>query len=70
MIQVTHKKHDGTSTANTILSNASEDTNHVPGYIGQVIPKKDKHCLKEQSMAFIQLKNHTQLTVENKTTNN
>lgn len=42
------QKHDGTctSTANMILSNASEDTNctvtdeHVMGSIGQVIPQR------------------------------
>lgn len=54
-----------------ILSNASEDADctdeNVPGYIGEVFPQKDIQSLKEQFMAFIQLKNYTQLTVLYKT---
>lgn len=32
--------------------------------------QKDIQSLKEQFMAFIQLKNYTQLTIQNNTTNN
>lgn len=39
-------------------------------YIGEVFPQKDIQSLKEQFMAFIQLKNYTQLTIQNNTTNN
>lgn len=43
-----------------ILSNASEDTDctdeNVPGHIGEVDHQKDIQSLKEQFMAFIQLK--------------
>lgn len=69
------QKHEGyTSSANIILSNVSEDTDctdeNVPGYIGEVFPQKDIQSLKKQFMAFIQLKHHTQLTIQNNTTNN
>lgn len=57
-----------------ILSNASEDTDctdeNVLGHIGEVDHQKDIQSLKEQFMAFIQLKNYTQLTIQNNTTNN
>lgn len=66
------QKHEGyTSSVNMILSHASEDTDctdeNVLGYIGEVIPQKDIQSLKEQFMAFIQLKNYTQLIIQNST---
>lgn len=39
-------------------------------YIGEIFPQKDIQSLNEQFMAFIQLKNYTQLIIQNNTINN